>query len=914
MALIHREQRKFSPFFTAACEEMFRDPLYNHLNPNGGLELLLWSDNHCALREWLTVAASCGCMYGVKLSIRICGAGVGAFESALRAECPMFDEVFSRSDTADIAFSETPDAFPAYIACTPEHAHQLPAGACRILMREQPASGELVRLAENLHYTFSISYGSRDSLDKIIGEMHADDYSFHSSLLQAAHLPVKLRSAGADSAVSLEDSAGIYTSRIQNDKALFNRLVYLEHTRWTVFMCLCGWRMPSEAEMESYAFAEPETGNMITEFRHRKALLHPALAACSPEGVDALDGDGGRAYWEGRDPSALDDLSRVSLWQHRYVKRLSEVHREEARRLIRSCRAGSPRRIPELDQLEGAVNRVQMRFPGADFEFQKALELAKPVVDPSLCSRVELLMKSSIEAARRRSYLQGDVFSTRTIGFVLLFRRSCTRIVRALCGNAADNVSALMRLDPEKAVFITGFEDRSAAAEAELRGGVETFIRMRNLRTTVLYADASAGMVEAFRTALREAGENAVVDVTGAPPELVLCAMDSESFIVRNGRLASFRGCSAVSALNALPRELLVADVFAAMDLEAYEGWNIPDMTGIERLIAPAFRAYLSLTEDEQPESGSRFSGKNGVVQKLAGVFGNNTYIPEPDTPERDYGPVEIPAEIALNRNVTGCLRRLNEDGFIRDLQIETLTAPRRYSYRFRSVCWVHANKQTEPLLDILLNRQETDYTCSVQYKRGKDKEKLPQLKIIRKGFRAPAGTEQALEIFRSAGCFDRTGDEWQFTSAASRGLFAVEGNILEDYVWAQVRKNPHFKDVQLSYSFGRVSQNKLEQEVDVIAMTRNNRPVMFSCKLGGEALKISAAREIANHCRIYSMNRPIPVLVTACPEAILKHNGFDEGGESRRYVAGLGVHFVNRSMLGDEARFQQFLNSIAGA
>lgn len=916
MQLEKREARKFGTAFVSACEQIFRDPLFNHLNGDRNLEVLLWSDDSDALWDWLTVIASCGCMYEIKLDIQCCGTGIAEFERSLKEKCRMFDEIFVRGDTANISFVVEPAFFPAYIACAPEYAHRLPAGLFHVPIENISPSEELLRLAENLHYAFSISYGSRDSLDEILAKMHEDPYNYHSSLLQAAHLPVKLYCAGIK-ATKYEDAACEYTALVEANRGIVNRLVYLEHTRWTVFMALSGWSMPTHEQMMNYAFAfNPDDNSMIDKFRHNGALLHPSLAACSPDGVDILETDEGAGYWNGSaDPSKLDDLSRVSIWQHRYVSRLSEQHREIVRRELAEYKSGINYRILELDRLESAIKRIERQESGAVVELKRALESVRTKIDASLYEKIVLLLKSSVEASRRRSYLQGDIFSTKTIGFVLLFRRNFTRIVRTLCDSAGANINTLMILDPERAAFITGYDPRQSVLEAELRGGVETFIRKRRLRTKIRFFDASDGMEKALMEASEWAGDTAVFDVTGSPPDFVLAALSHECFIARDGKLMPFRGCSAVGVMNSLPRDIQVSDIFAAMNRETFEGWDIPDTVGIEKLISPAFSAYLELTKDEEPGKASIFSGKNGLCQTISGQ--TITYQVNDPQDIHDFF-FDLPVDLAIKRNVTGCLKRLAEDGFIGGLNIIKVKETGRYQYSLTSPVWSDCSGRYPPLLDILsADESRDDYICSVKYELDKKKKRyLLKMRVVHDEFPTPDGMTDALEKFREAGCFEQTNNgDWRFSSAASKGIFSKEGNLLEDFVWVNVAKNPNFKDVQLSYSFGLVSRpDELEQEIDVVAITQKNQLVMFSCKLGAEALKKEAAKEIHQHCRFYSMQNPVPVLVTSCPEKIMEEKGFVEGGEALEYVRSLGVHFIDRSILADESRFQQVLNDIAGA
>lgn len=908
MTIPNRRRMTYADFFYAACEQLFHEPLYRHRDASGNIRLLIWSDDAVALRECLVVAAACGCIPGVRVEIEVCGATAHDIEASLCVDAPMFDEIFSRKDTADIRFSASPSTIPPYVLCTVDKRAQVPDAVFCAVIRPSKPSAELLRLAENLHYTFMVSYGSRDSLPGILQTMHQDDYNYASSVLQAAHLPVKLWYAGVHDK-DMGDAAMRYAERIAADKMLMNQLISLEHTRWSVFLALSGWRLPTFEEMESYAFTEQPDGSMITSFRHDAGLLHPALAACSPEGVDALEGSEGEKYWNGADASLLDPLSRMSLWQNKYVSGIAKVQREEALKLLDEARTQSLAGNPELDRLSDVLHRI----PSSTAELEKLLNQLEGRIDQALLCRLRMLLKSSIEAARRRSYLQGDIFSVKTIGFVLLFRSCFTRMIRVLSRSADDNIGALMQLDPERAAYITGLSGMTDSEEAERRGGVETFIEIRSLRTEVRFFDASAlGLKAAVAQALQWLGEGAVFDLTGASMDFIATSATHKAFYLQNGRMvpSPFGAPFAIGSLSTLTRNLRVPDVFAALNRRALPGWETPDIGDIGNVIGPAFQAFLNLPVDEKTDSTSGFKT---LFEQINQQFKFEPYQKKGEAEAEHI--IDLPPEVAMKRNVTGCLRRLQDAGIIRELRMDSLDSPCSYRYRFVSPEWVSCSKKGVRMLDFLKDNQRNDYTCSVKYSKTQKNgvESLtPQMKVVFNEFEMPESMAPTLESFHS--CFQRCKNgRWRFASATAKGLFAAEGNLLEDYVWYQVYRNPNYRDMQLSFRFGLVSGNdKLEQEIDVVAITVQNRPVLFSCKLGVKGAERDSVKEIASHSRIYAINNPIPVLVTSCPEAIAEKKGFGPGGAEREYLEKRGVCYIDRAILSDEQRFQEVLNEIA--
>lgn len=905
---------EFGTTFLAACEQLFAEPLFRHGETEGGVSLLLRHDDPQVLRDYLVVAATGGQTLSGGLRIQLCGRGAREVEAFLARECPLYGEFFQRRRVGEVSFTEKPAGDFTYVLRAPAFAgEEYPGAYVAEIDPARPVSDELQRLGENLHYAYCLSYDEIKSLSQMMDELHHDPYNYASSILQAVHLPVKLYCCGIDSA-DLDRAAAAYEMRLTTDRDMLRRLVYLEHVRWSVFLALTGWNIPTRDEMEAYAFQERNSkGRLIAEFRHREKKLHPSLVECSLSGVDALS-HRPETFWDEYDPekpeyAQLDPLSQMSLWQHVYARKIAVSQRQEAREALNAYREKAGEN-EATQALKGAIDRLEDGRATAPDQFRKALETARDYGLPEeLLSDLQDKLASSIEATRRRSYLQGDFYCARTMGFVMMFRSRYKNLV-AMLGPAQTSIAALAAMDPEQACFLVPPnlpEGEKKAAEK----GIRCFIEARCLRTQPHFLPLKDASIDAAWQGLNQAlsilrDARAVCDLTGASPAVTAAAAGMPAFLTERGRFLPFRGCETVTAMNDAPRHLRVTDLFAAMGGRTpFEKWKIHGMGEITRVIGGAFQAYLKWSaeytgQEDTARAKDDFTRLMNHFQREISQRRTLSQCNEAPAPCcRQLDPA-----LAAARNVAGCLSRLEADGFVEKL---TVTPGEQTEYAFSS--------RYPEIAQVLFDRAQPGYSFSAK------SEYQPKIGCLRPVLCAhperiappPADLQPAMDAFVAAGCLERAEGGYRFVNAGVMGLFRKHGNLLEDYIFTALRRHPGFRDVELSYSFGSVledGQDHLEAEIDVIGVTGENRPVFLSCKLGQVELK--DVKELYNHTRNYPLNRPIPVLVASCPMDRLTMQGFQRGGKNRRCAEEMGVIFLDREVLADPQRLQDALTKIA--
>lgn len=907
---------EFGTSFLAACEQLFAEPLFRHGEADGGVSLLLRCDDPRVLRDYLVVAATAGQTLSGGLRIQLCGRGAREVEAFLKRECPLYEEFFHRRRAGEISFTEKPSGEFTYVLRAPEFAgEEYPGAYAAEIDPARPVSGELERLGENLHYAYCLSYDEIKPLSQMLEELKKDRYAYASSLLQAVHLPVKLYCCGIDSA-DLDRAAAAYEMRLTTDRDMLRRLVYLEHVRWSVFLALTGWDIPTREQMETYAFRGRDSrGRLIAEFRNREKKLHPSLVECSLSGVDALS-HRPETFWDEYAPekpeyAGLDPLSQMSLWQHVYARGIALSQRQAARAALGEYQTAAGEN-EATQALKGAMDRLEGGQAAAADQFRKAMETARDYGLPeALLSCLQDNLASSVEATRRRSYLQGDFYSARTMGFVMMFRSRYKNLV-AMLGPAQANIASLAAMDPEQVCFLVppDLPERDVTAGEK---GILCFIEARCLRTRAHFLPLKDASIDAAWQGLNQAlsilrDPRAVCDLTGASPAVTAAAAGMPAFLTERGRFLPFRGCETVTAMNDAPRYLRVTDLFAAMGGRVpFEKWKIHGMGEIARVVGGAFQAYLDCSQryTGQEESAGAKDDFTRLMNYFQKEISRKRTLSRREEEPAPYCRKMDPAQAAA-RNVAGCLSRLEAEGFVEKLNV---TPGEQTEYAFFT--------RYPEIAEILFDKAQPGFSFSAKSEFQPKTGGLRPVLCAHPDLIAPppAELQPAMEAFVAAGCLERRENEdgYRFVNSGVMGLFRKHGNLLEDYVFTALRRHPGFRDVELSYSFGSVledGQDHLEAEIDVIGVTGENRPVFLSCKLGQVELK--DVKELYNHTRNYPLNRPIAVLAASCPLDRLELQRFQPGGKNRRYAEEMGVIFLDRTVLADPEGLQDALTDIA--
>ncbi len=183
--------------------------------------------------------------------------------------------------------------------------------------RKRKVNANLEQMAFNTHLSWC---GSATDLAAI----HKDfkkNYNYNSSVLYALSLRYKLYALG----ISDEDiftAADQYRKMVleQEGQSLFEYLVALEHRRWVVEKITLGWKALTKD-------GKPDVSYIVercdTKDKYRK--LHPCLVR-SNVGASFEKAGFTRADWDGKgNLGKLDELDRISVLIHRYLKSASKI-------------------------------------------------------------------------------------------------------------------------------------------------------------------------------------------------------------------------------------------------------------------------------------------------------------------------------------------------------------------------------------------------------------------------------------------------------------------------------------------------------------------------------------------------------------------------------------------------------------
>ena len=191
-------------------------------------------------------------------------------------------------------------------------ASPLPGEAA--LCRADPG---LERMARAVDFAYALASNPRVSRAEQEKRFALDSYSALSSYAAAVHVPYKLRLCAvyagccqreapavlvrAIEAARLERAGGRLSAEDRRMLRLYRMLIALEHRRWCAEKIADGYRAPTRAEFEAYAYRNG--------LRHvdRERKLHPCLCACGENGLTP-------GLWSASpDDESLSELDRVSL-------------------------------------------------------------------------------------------------------------------------------------------------------------------------------------------------------------------------------------------------------------------------------------------------------------------------------------------------------------------------------------------------------------------------------------------------------------------------------------------------------------------------------------------------------------------------------------------------------------------------
>lgn len=402
---------------------------------------------------------------------------------------------------------------------------------------------DLNRYAYNCDFSYGQNEDERNPIRRrprlsAVGEdgeaaFFSDSYSYSHSISFAAHIPYKLEicadNVGAGKA-SLELLLDIIINKQAADggneeyKAVYNKLLYVEHRRWCADMATDGWNMPDDVQLQE-TFAN---GNRQ---KIGSLKLHPCLCAGSDKGC--LLSDHFELWDECRDITTLEgvrkkiadnhpglnlsELEMISLALYgitnQRVKALcKETHNlddlfdfinEEQDEDIKSV----------LERLHKAANRLRDGIPNSASLYKTTMDEAKEIAEDyaDRLGEIEKKLEIITERNRRKNYFIIDEAMIDCIPFMMWFGRDYRTVIVLSSGLAAEDVIVPTLLYPEKAVFIGNFESEGyekAIKEYFISRHVNT---EKDVKIELNFINAHGNICEVLKSELKNNVQNVPV-------------------------------------------------------------------------------------------------------------------------------------------------------------------------------------------------------------------------------------------------------------------------------------------------------------------------------------------------------------------------------------------------------------------
>lgn len=144
----------------------------------------------------------------------------------------------------------------------------------------------LDRYAFNCDYAYRMGEDERcvkgsidDFVKKEDKDSESDYYNYLSSLSFPVHIPYKINICMNGVEASTEQQIQFLMSTIKEKNELYYTLLEVEHRRWVAYMITEGWSMPSDKDINTYAFLNYGYGG--NDQRNKKEKLHPCICKSS---------------------------------------------------------------------------------------------------------------------------------------------------------------------------------------------------------------------------------------------------------------------------------------------------------------------------------------------------------------------------------------------------------------------------------------------------------------------------------------------------------------------------------------------------------------------------------------------------------------------------------------------------------
>lgn len=801
----------------------------------------------------------------------------------------------------------------------------------------------IMKWALNIHAFYYRGSHERASREEIRDSFENDVYNLDSSMRSALSVRYKLGALGIDTDCETpgeEFYRRVFAVEKTKSEELIAMLSSLEHLSWCAYMVINGWDLPTDGELEQYAFAG---GN---DFKDKKRRLHPCLVPARPGNHLRLfeKKDWNRKKLSRKFIEGLDDLDLVSLKLHQIAGKKALEIRSEINQLCDSLQRKI--HIYQSERLQEAFvwlvtvrERVFAGESNAELVWKQAMEQLREVCDKicrydrSIHESLKVLynrMKVVHEYNSYHDYKKSD--EDIVCGVPQILSDGCIRTVFRpyVSGreNHWKNILSVLFLEPEE-VFFVPMDEREINVEF-----YNEFLRFRGSSTKL----SVCGFED-----ITYVGADSVIDVTGLDAEELgrlyqhPVFRDKRRVMVKNRRLLGLD--DPMVEMYAREIHLTVEEMFylfgAYMDSDRKENailglssryhgiWNAYKEIGawgwkemIEQLVHIEGENTVALNEGDKGKTmaykTAPVSGRALVLTGLDLIF---AACLEKGLIASYWIPVEgddLPAEFSTgSRNIAQILEKL---------VIQAEREPVRHKYIF-----TYRDKLNPRTQEKERHYQITDRTLYVNVCCGQKTLTDPSgkghimsdiftesLRIVEKNGLQGAGCRQNLiQNLQISPSENGVQISFKYASDAVKACLQREENILEAMIYFTCLGMGIFDDLNINSEFSwntdesdMPNECTVNNEVDIIG-TRNLKTYFISAKMTvPETAHLMEIRYFADHFGIDGQ----AVLVTSnsrtADELIARQNGRKE--RSRL----MEVKYINRTVI-DEGRLGEVIRAI---
>lgn len=801
----------------------------------------------------------------------------------------------------------------------------------------------IMKWALNVHAFYYRGSHERASKEEIRESFESDVYNLNSSMRSALSVRYKLGAVGIGTECEKpgeEFYRRVFAMGKTKSEELIGMLSNLEHLSWCAYMVINGWDLPTDSELEQYAFAD---GN---DFKDKERRLHPCLVAARP---------GNRLkYFEKKDWNRkklsrklredLDDLELVSLKLHHIAGKKMLETRSEVNQLCdilqRKIYIYQSEKLQEA--FEWLVTVRERAFAGesnAELVWRQAMEQLIRICD-EICrydrnihenlKALDNKMKVVHEYNAYHDYKKSDEDIVRGIPGILSEGSIRTVVRPYLSGreNHWKNILSALFLEPAEVLFVPIDEE-----EINVKYYSE-FLRFRGSSTKL----SVCGFED-----VTYVGTDSVVDVTGLDAEELgrlyqyPVFRDKRRVMVKNRKLLGLD--DPMVEMYARRIHLTVEEVFylfgAYMDSDRKEN----AILGLSSRYHGIWNAYK--------EIGAW--GWKQLIEQLVHIEGENTTILSTNDKGKSISYKTEPvsgralAMTGMDLVFAACLEKgliasywLPGDGddlpaefstdsrgiaqILEKLTMQSHREPLRHRYIF-----THRDKKNQRTQETEIYYQIKDRTLYVNMHCGKKIIKDPSGKehtmsdafseslciLEKNGLQGASCRQNLIQNLQITPLEKGIQISFKYASEAVKACLQREGNILEAMIYFTCLGMGIFDDLNINSEFSwnadgnnMPDEHTINNEVDIIG-AKNLKTYFISAKMAvPETAHLMEIRYFADHFGIDGQ----AILVTSnsrtADEFITRRTGREE--RSRL----MGVKYINRTVI-DEGRLGEVIRAI---